>query len=274
MASERHCRSFFDFGPQNRLSFSSFVPERRTHWVPFGHLHSQKICECLWKFLFMSQFCNTWLFYCRGYYRCTHRHAQGCLATKQVQKSDEDPTIFEVTYRGRHTCSQASQLAVASSSVASERSKENKNHYQPQKLPSQEIVFNFGGGLKSEDLETREDDIFPSFSFPSTPIGSQNADNNIFSETMLELENNFMGSFSPTFISPATSESNLFPMSPCHMNNYGLGLIVQTSESDLTAEIISAPTSVTNSPIGNWDFSLDKVEIDPNFPFDNPEFFS
>lgn len=210
----------------------------------------------------------------RGYYRCTHRHAQGCLATKQVQKSDEDPTIFEVTYRGRHTCSQASHLAVASASVASERSKENKNHYQPQKLPSQEIVFNFGGGLKSEDLETREDDIFPSFSFPSTPIGSQNADNNIFSETMLELENNFMGSFSPTFISPATSESNLFPMSPCHMNNYGLGLIVQTSESDLTAEIISAPTSVTNSPIGNWDFSLDKVEIDPNFPFDNPEFFS
>ena len=32
------------------------------------------------------------------------RHAQGCLATRQVQRSDEDPTVFEVTYRGRHTC--------------------------------------------------------------------------------------------------------------------------------------------------------------------------
>lgn len=205
-------------------------------------------------------------FHCRGYYRCTHRHSQGCLATKQVQRCDEDPTIFEVTYRGRHTCSQASHLNVASASV-----KENKRKLQPQQQ-SQEIVFNYGGGLKSEDMETREDDIFPSFSFPSTPIGSDNADNNIFSESII-LENNFMGSFSPTFISPATSESNLFSLSPCHINSYGLGHNVQTSESDLT-DIISAPTSVTNSPIGNLDFSLDKVDIDPNFPFDNPEFFS
>lgn len=26
------------------------------------------------------------------------------MATKQVQKSDEDPTIFEITYRRKHTC--------------------------------------------------------------------------------------------------------------------------------------------------------------------------
>ncbi|GER34332.1 WRKY transcription factor [Striga asiatica] len=39
-----------------------------------------------------------------GYYRCTHRNGQGCLATKQVQRSDEDPTVFEITYRRKHTC--------------------------------------------------------------------------------------------------------------------------------------------------------------------------
>uniref|UniRef100_A0A7N2MN53 WRKY domain-containing protein n=1 Tax=Quercus lobata TaxID=97700 RepID=A0A7N2MN53_QUELO len=43
----------------------------------------------------------------RGYYRCTHRRVQGCLATKQVQRSDEDPTVFKITYRGRHTCALA-----------------------------------------------------------------------------------------------------------------------------------------------------------------------
>ncbi|KAG6387759.1 hypothetical protein SASPL_152951 [Salvia splendens] len=43
----------------------------------------------------------------RGYYRCTSIHAHGCLATKQVQKSDEDPTIFEITYRRKHTCTRA-----------------------------------------------------------------------------------------------------------------------------------------------------------------------
>ncbi|MBA0730164.1 hypothetical protein Golax_025940 [Gossypium laxum] len=46
---------------------------------------------------------------CRGYYRCTHRNVQGCLATKQVQRSDDDPTIFDVAYRGRHTCSNNNQ---------------------------------------------------------------------------------------------------------------------------------------------------------------------
>ncbi|KAI4378162.1 hypothetical protein MLD38_015683 [Melastoma candidum] len=55
--------------------------------------------------------------YPRGYYRCTNRGSQGCLATKQVQQSDEDPTVFEITYRGRHTCSHASVGINPSSSL-------------------------------------------------------------------------------------------------------------------------------------------------------------
>uniref|UniRef100_A0A1J3CN53 Putative WRKY transcription factor 53 n=1 Tax=Noccaea caerulescens TaxID=107243 RepID=A0A1J3CN53_NOCCA len=43
----------------------------------------------------------------RSYYRCTHRSSHNCWATKQVQRSDSDPTVFEVTYRGTHTCRQA-----------------------------------------------------------------------------------------------------------------------------------------------------------------------
>ncbi|XP_019057191.1 PREDICTED: probable WRKY transcription factor 41 [Tarenaya hassleriana] len=43
----------------------------------------------------------------RSYYRCTYRNTQNCWATKQVQRSDGDPAVFEVTYRGTHTCSQA-----------------------------------------------------------------------------------------------------------------------------------------------------------------------
>ncbi|KAG2725486.1 hypothetical protein I3843_01G069500 [Carya illinoinensis] len=214
-------------------------------------------------------------FSCRGYYRCTHRNAQGCLATKQVQRSDGDPNIFEVNYRGRHTCSQSSRFNMAPSSRTSESLKENRNSchlkQQPQEeKPPQEIVSEFGEGhlVKAEELENGEDDKFPFFSFPSTPIESENADDNIFESLMLN--SHFIGSLSPTFISPATSESNLFSMSPCHINCYGLGHNVQTSESDHT-DIISAPTSVTNSPIGDFDFSLD---LDQNFQFDNPEFFS
>ena len=42
----------------------------------------------------------------RGYYRCTHRHSQGCLATKQVQRTDEDLALVDVIYHGDHTCVQ------------------------------------------------------------------------------------------------------------------------------------------------------------------------
>ncbi|KAI5008042.1 hypothetical protein ZWY2020_009090 [Hordeum vulgare] len=40
----------------------------------------------------------------RAYYRCTHRNSQGCTATKQVQRADEDPVLFDVVYHGQHTC--------------------------------------------------------------------------------------------------------------------------------------------------------------------------
>ncbi|CAH9110501.1 unnamed protein product [Cuscuta epithymum] len=44
--------------------------------------------------------------YPRAYFRCAHRHTQGCLATKHVQRSDEDPNIFDITFRGKHACKQ------------------------------------------------------------------------------------------------------------------------------------------------------------------------
>ncbi|KAJ7951279.1 WRKY transcription factor [Quillaja saponaria] len=207
----------------------------------------------------------------RGYYRCTHRHTQGCQATKQVQRSDTDPTIFEITYKGRHTCTQVCHLNMASPSTTKKEVKETQNHEQQNQPQAKGTSMNFGAGLKvkTEDLDSKEDNIFPSFFFGSPSTGSENEDNNIFTETMME--NNFMESFSPTFISPATSESNFFSLSHCHVNSFALN--VQTSDSDIT-EIISAPTSATNSPMGDFDFSLDKVDFDMNFPFDNPEFFS
>ncbi|KAI9108019.1 hypothetical protein K1719_020892 [Acacia pycnantha] len=40
----------------------------------------------------------------RNYYRCTHKHDQGCEAIKQVQKIQDDPPLFRTTYFGHHTC--------------------------------------------------------------------------------------------------------------------------------------------------------------------------
>ncbi|XP_027155032.1 WRKY transcription factor 55 [Coffea eugenioides] len=40
----------------------------------------------------------------RSYFRCTHQKLYQCPAKKLVQRLDDDPNIFEVTYRGDHTC--------------------------------------------------------------------------------------------------------------------------------------------------------------------------
>nr|WFL37668.1 WRKY transcription factor 16 [Crocus sativus] len=40
----------------------------------------------------------------RCYYRCSHKHDQKCAATKQVQQSEQDPSLYIITYFGEHTC--------------------------------------------------------------------------------------------------------------------------------------------------------------------------
>jgi hypothetical protein len=193
----------------------------------------------------------------RAYYRCTHRHVRGCLATKQVQKSDEDPSMFEITYRGRHTCVQTP------ASNGKEFAKLKKDDCQPHLQEGNQIpLFDFGTTLqlKTEDMVI-VDGICPSFSFPSTPIESQNVETISFPEPLKE--NHFLGGDSLEFLSLLE-----FPN-----DNFGFGENLQHSESDLS-EIISAPTSVTNSPTGNLDFSsLDQADFDPNFQFDTSEFF-
>ncbi|CAA2968650.1 probable WRKY transcription factor 53 [Olea europaea var. sylvestris] len=181
----------------------------------------------------------------RAYYRCTHRHTQGCLATKQVQKIDEDPSTFEVNYRGRHTCIQ-------------ERLKQNKEDYNIKEEDS-----NHRPGIKVETPDsTPKEEIVPSFSFPSTPIISDNVE----TEFLLEpaKESNFTESYGYPFISPATSDCNYLSESLCQMNDFCVDYNLQSSESDFT-NIVLTPTSATNSLFRDWDFTTDPVEFDSSF---------
>ncbi|CAH1450723.1 unnamed protein product [Lactuca virosa] len=57
--------------------------------------------------------------YPREYYRCTYRNTHGCCATKQVQRSSDDSSIFEITYLGKHTCPKISKTNHPSSTTES-----------------------------------------------------------------------------------------------------------------------------------------------------------
>ncbi|KAL1220090.1 putative WRKY transcription factor 54 [Cardamine amara subsp. amara] len=45
----------------------------------------------------------------RSYFRCTHKPTQGCKALKKVQKLEQDPEMFQITYIGYHTCTTTDQ---------------------------------------------------------------------------------------------------------------------------------------------------------------------
>ncbi|RZC71950.1 hypothetical protein C5167_035122 [Papaver somniferum] len=113
----------------------------------------------------------------RSYYRCTYRNNQGCLATRQVQRSSEDPSVYDVTYRGKHSCLQASHLQTKHNQCKNQSQDHQEEDQKPEQ--SQEGLFeNFGKGLriKTEDellLDSQKlSSSSSSFSFPSstTPV--------------------------------------------------------------------------------------------------------
>ncbi|KAI3859721.1 hypothetical protein MKX03_031235 [Papaver bracteatum] len=202
--------------------------------------------------------------YPRGYYRCTHRNVQGCLAMKQVQRLDEDPSTFNITYRGRHTCIQASHL---------QPGQQHKKHDQKQNK-SKEAVINYQTSchVKAENFGTTPQVVLrtSSFSFPSasTPIPcmEKESNNNIFCS--LTTDNHYMGSlFSCPFFSPTASESNNLS------TTYGNTL--QTSEYDVN-EFISAASLNMCSPFQDLDFDIpmEPIQSGSNYPIDISSFFN
>ena len=175
------------------------------------------------------------------------------MATKQVQKSDEDPSILKITYKGRHTCNQASQLSPHLASVPINDPQQNQ--YQSHQAEgnqnlSQETIVEFGTNpkIKTDELGLIDETFLPvSFSLPPTSIEFQNMETNTSPE-----EKNILG-----------SDTYYFPMLQCQN--------MQRSEADLY-EAISAPTPVSNFPVGGLDLSFDLAGFDPNFMFGASEF--
>ncbi|KAF2312178.1 hypothetical protein GH714_028390 [Hevea brasiliensis] len=190
--------------------------------------------------------------YPRGYYRCTHRIVQGCLATKQVQRSDEDPTIFDITYRGRHTCTQASHMLPPSQPLENQEpintGMEPQQPQQNLQQQSQDLLLNYRSGLKviTEGLDSHQQSVIPPFHFPSA--SNVKVENQVFPLSMVE--KSFMGNYSPSFLSPSTSGTHYFSASSSGMYQYSFGgnqNFRTSGESELTDKI-SAAASTTDSP--------------------------
>ncbi|XP_031115928.1 probable WRKY transcription factor 30 [Ipomoea triloba] len=207
--------------------------------------------------------------YPRGYYRCTHRHAQGCLATKQVQRSDEDPTIFDITYRGRHTCNQAGGNPNPPQNQEPNMPESQRNiipFTQQQGHPS-ETLLSFRRQLRVEtsDLDNtpQENQQFTYlYTFPSSSDQSYT-----FRPPSAPDAGNFSWSISPSFGSPAsTTASSDFGRRPR-----------PTTEAPATTTTnaggIIPAVSAGNSPAVDPGFAFGTVGFDSNFTFDSHGFF-
>lgn len=177
----------------------------------------------------------------RAYYRCTHRNTQDCLATKQVQKSKEDPLVFEVTYIGRHSC-RASQSSIV---ISYENQEPNQCQLKKQKF---------------EKLNTFNEEA----AFPLIPLKSESQNAQFFANSI------------EPFTSPITSESLNLTFFPTQEDEFEMGKIFQNSESGCI-ELSATPTSVIDSPFcAEWDLSMDdQLDIhDPNLMIDISEYFT
>ncbi|KAK9757850.1 hypothetical protein RND81_01G190200 [Saponaria officinalis] len=193
----------------------------------------------------------------RNYYRCTHRTTKSCLATKQVQQSNNNPSIYQVMYKGEHTCYPSPSPNANQTQVRPVLAQIDKIEPQPQPSPpqhhpiSQPIIQEISSGLSpQESLNIEPDDfadkaqIFRCFSFNTALLEAEPLDD-------------YMLSYSPEFSSPTTSGSDYFPTFTYRSFGPHDGLNVQISEDDVT-DPISGPDSVNNSrTIGDFEFPLD-----------------
>ncbi|XP_016453843.1 putative WRKY transcription factor 53 isoform X2 [Nicotiana tabacum] len=176
----------------------------------------------------------------RSYYRCKYWILQGCLANKQVQRSDDNPSAFEITYKGFHTCHQVTNSALRPTSV-------EKQVYHPTKQ-SNEVLMNLRVNTNNLD-DNRTSRAFTIFGLSEKSKFSDSHDDNL------------IGGYSPSFVSPTTTESTYFPVS-CQMTGFGIVHNLQHSESYLSdigivqnlhhsdsdrTDIFSTNTSTTSS---------------------------
>ncbi|CAL4901314.1 unnamed protein product [Urochloa decumbens] len=53
--------------------------------------------------------------YPRLYFRCTYKEDHGCMARRQVQQSEADPSVYLINYFGEHTCCRDDDVFAAES---------------------------------------------------------------------------------------------------------------------------------------------------------------
>lgn len=205
---------------------------------------------------------------CRGYYRCTYRTAQGCQATKQVQRSDTDLSVFDVTYQGEHTCHQKHHHAAGSQSPPAPATQD----------PSMQLLMGFRDALKVETVPIHLHDggdyydhgpasaPAASFSFPSPSAAVPfHHHHDVAGEPVATLSPTGSGYFSsapPQHHCPAAYDVYDYEAAA------PAGAHARGADSSELGEVVSRATAAA-APTAGFDYSslFHHAELDPHLPF-------
>lgn len=105
----------------------------------------------------------------RNYFRCTHKYEENCQATRQVQMSEQQPQMYEITYFGEHTCKQAKKHCQERENLYIINFNSNTN-----KIPNQYISPSNSSPPQSSSIKHEQDEEVmsnqtSSASFSTTP---------------------------------------------------------------------------------------------------------
>ncbi|XP_026429188.1 probable WRKY transcription factor 41 [Papaver somniferum] len=208
----------------------------------------------------------------RSYYRCSYGKTQGCLARKQVQRSELDWSIFDVTYIGKHSCIETPELLSMRYSHNKHQHDQRRHHNylkerKEDKLLEETYIKFQASSVRSEKGNDKQLKYYPSFCICSTTslqphIGNcLEASQNHLVSTSSKTESN-----SPR---PTASESN-YKIHNVVGYNTGEDSLQATADSRDSKDhhmIISPTVSGTSSVINNcsnhmdsswdWDFPID-----------------
>ncbi|KAI3990342.1 hypothetical protein MKX01_038441 [Papaver californicum] len=215
--------------------------------------------------------------YPRAYYKCSYRTTQECLAMKQVQRSDLNSSMFNVTYIGKHTCNETSELLLSGKYTQNkqEHSHGRREIYQEQgdDKSLEETYINFqASSVQFPNDKDKQIESYPSFSIYSTASlqpanivnGFEAREENHFISTSTKME---IHSPTPTHTSTPTTQGSNHNMQDLGGYHSGGELLQNTGDSleELDQMIISLLAPIATSSINN-DYLIHGSPWDWDFP--------
>ncbi|KAL2339487.1 hypothetical protein Fmac_007427 [Flemingia macrophylla] len=116
----------------------------------------------------------------RSYFRCTRKYDQNCRATKQVQRIQENPDMYNITYIGFHTCKDSLSLNLKAPQMVTYS--ETRDSFLENSHPDHDDSNILPNGQQQHDPPVRSQSTNVKQEYPKDDTPSDLTDANLWSD--------------------------------------------------------------------------------------------